>query len=102
MEVNYSVSTDANFGKKSAIITIPPTPPNRNSVFITVSEEQIHEFKGPDGNNKFSRIKNIDDKEITAFVDGKVVTLYTNIKKTGGRRKTRKSRKNKSRRYRRV
>jgi hypothetical protein len=100
MEVNYSVSTDANFGKKSAIITIP-TPPNRNSVFITVSEEQFHEFKGPDGNDKFSRIKKINNEEITAFVDGKLVTLYKNIKKTGGRKSRRKSR-NKSRRYRRV
>ena len=101
MEVKYDVTKDFNSGKNTARITIPPTPPNTKNASITISEEQYYEFKGPDGNEIFSRIKEINDEKITAYVAGNVVILYKNIKNTGGR-KSRKTRKNKSRRYRRV
>jgi len=99
MEVNYSVKKDDQTNKIFAIITIP----KQGSLpgFETVSVGQYVTIKGA-GGDEYARINEINDNEITASVKGKNVLLYKNIKKTGGRRKTRKSRKNKSRRYRRV
>ena len=55
-----------------------------------------------DGKETYGTIDKIDDNGMTALVKGKPVKVDINTIKVGGRKSRRKSRKNKSRRYRRV
>jgi hypothetical protein len=92
-----------NTGKKNAIITRQPTPENANTPNITISEGELVKFKGKDKQEKTGVIKEIGDNVITAFVDSKPVPVdLDTVNRFGGKSRKKKSRKNKSRRYRRV
>ena len=88
-------------GEIYATVTLPPTPTNQYKTYKNFSKGQLVTFKGKTGS-----INEIGDNGMTAFVksEGLVPVDINTVNLFGGksRRKTRKSRKNKSRRYRRV
>jgi hypothetical protein len=91
-------------GKNTATITRLPTTENANNNYVTISEGELVKFKGEDKQEKTGIIKEINDndKKITAFVDRKPVPVDLDTVNRFGGKSRRKSRKNKSRRYRRV
>ena len=85
-------------GEIYATVTLPPTPTNQYKTYKNFSKGQLVTFKGKTGS-----INEIGDNGMTAFVkdEGLVPVDLDTVNVFGGKSR-RKSRKNKSRRYRRV
>jgi hypothetical protein len=95
------MTIDSNFGRKTGHVTIPPTPPDIYSKFLSFPEGMLVKFKGEDGNEKIGKVT-IKDDGMTALVGKENVPVDINTVQLYGGKSRRKSRKNKSRRYRRV
>ena len=94
--------TLSQYGKNIATITRQPTPENKNSSYITISEGELVTFKGEDKQEKTGVINEIGENGMSAFVNRKPVPVDLDTVNVFGGKSRRKSRKNKSRRYRRV
>ena len=85
-------------GEIYATVTLPPTPTNQYKTYKNFSKGQLVTFQGKTGS-----INEIGENGMTAFVKGEgSVSVDINTVKIFGGKSRRKSRKNKSRRYRRV